>query len=276
MAKLGILAKEKLVKLYVEEGKSLEDIGKLYGASRTAIYKKFKKFNIKRRYMSHARLKAQKQGKLPQQYIYINENFFSKWSAKMAYISGLLITDGCISDTGVISFSMNEKHLLEKVKQAMDSQHRVVPSKYQKNLYCLSFARERMVKDLYKIGIGPRKSLTVKFPKIPHVFLADFIRGVFDGDGSVFFDMRSKNFPLRTKFGGGSKDFVEKLEIELQELGLPKRNIYKQKTKNGFYYYFNYGHKDSERLFNILYKNGKNTLFLERKCRKFIKSWQRS
>jgi len=272
--KLAKLTKEKLLVLYKKERKSLEDIGRLYGVSRSAIFKKLKKFNIKQRSKDQTRLEAQRQGKLPQQYFSINENFFSEWSAEMAYVLGLFITDGCVSNTHMISLSMNEKGLLEKVKRVMGSQHKITLSKHQKSLYCFRFGRKKMVKDLRKFGIKPKKSLSVEFPKVPNVFLGNFIRGVFDGDGSVFFDPRSKEFPIRSKFGGGSRNFIEKLETSLQSLGLPKRNIYEQKTKNGVYYMFIYGHKDSKKLFTILYENIQNELFLERKYKKFLKGFQ--
>ena len=85
----------------------------------------------------------------------------------------------------------------------------------------------------------------------------------------MLFDKRSKNFPVRSKFHSGSKDFIEKLETTLQGLGLPKRNIYVQKTKNAFLYMFKYSHKDSQKLFDIMYKNVENRLFLERKYKRF-------
>jgi hypothetical protein len=277
MAKLAKLTEENLVRLYVEGKGSLEDIAKLYGVSRVAIFKKFKKFHIKPRSKSLARLEAQKQGKVPQQFFAINEKFFSRWSREMAYILGLIITDGCISKEGRISLSMNDREILEKVKIAMESGHPIVPSKHQEGLYHFNFARARLVKDLGIFGIGPKKSLVVKFPQIPDAFMSDFIRGIFDGDGSVFF-LKDNNtrYPLRTKFGSGSKDFIIKLEINLQKLGLPKRNIYEQKTKNGIYYMFTYGHKDSQKVFNVLYKNHPNIPFLERKYNRFLEGFKRS
>ena len=123
--KLADLTKEKLLILYKKERKSLEDIARLYGASRSAVFKKLKKLNIRQRSKAQARLEAQKQGKLSHQYFSINENFFSEWSAEMAYVLGLFITDGCVSNTHMISLSMNEKGLLEKVKRAMGSQHKI-------------------------------------------------------------------------------------------------------------------------------------------------------
>jgi len=276
MNKLIRLTKDKLAELYITDRKSLEDIAGLYSVSRVAIYKRLKKYAIKQRSKSEARIEAQKQGKLPQQFFDINENFFSSWSPEMAYVLGLIITDGCISKTGVISLSMNDKELLEKVKKVMASAHNITPSKHQKGLYCFHFAREKLVKDLEKLCVVPRKSLIVRFPGVPKVFLPDFLRGVFDGDGSVFFDKRRPNFPLRSKFVSSSQDFIEGLEESLSSLGMPKRTVYKQKTKNGWSHMFIYDHKDSAKLFEILYKNAQNGLFLERKYKRFLEGLKRT
>lgn len=270
MERLNSLAKDELISLYVDNKKSLEDIAKIYNVSRVAVYKKLKKYGIKQRSKSEARIEAQKQGKLPQQFFDINESFFSSWSPEMAYVFGLIVTDGCVSDTGVVSLCLNDLDLLEKVKKALGSEHKITPSKRQKGLYCFYFSRERMVGDLEKLGVLPRKSLTVRFPKVPQWYLPDFIRGVFDGDGSVFFDKRQPKFPLRAKFISGSEDFIIVLQKNLELLGMPKRTVYKQKTKNGWSYMFIYAHKDSVTLFNILYKNVQNGLFLERKYKRFL------
>lgn len=270
MIRLNDLTKEQLFNLYVNEKKSLGDIAKLYNVSRTAIYKKLKKYGLKQRSKSEARLEAQKQGKLPQQFFDINENFFSSWSPEMSYVLGLIITDGCISRAGTVSLCINDRELLEKVKKVMGSAHNITPSKYQKGLYYFHFAREKLAEDLHKFGIFPRKSLTVKFPDVPEDYLPDFIRGVFDGDGSVFFEKRSKPSPLRTNFVSGCKDFIDGLEKSLESLGMPARTIYRQKTKNAWSYKLVYCHRDSIKLLKILYKNTQNRLFLERKYKRFL------
>jgi len=274
MRKLQDLTKEGLIALYIDEKRSLEDIGKLYGVSRVAVYDKLKKFDIKRRSKSQARLEAQKQGKLPQQYFYINEDFFSKWSADMAYVLGLFVTDGCISkvenNSYRISLCLNDRELLGEVAKAMGSEHTIATSKYQKGLNIFIFGREKIAQDLIGLGMKPRKSYDLNFPDVPKEYLRGFIRGVFDGDGSVFFDVHSKNCPVRTKFVSSSKDFIKRLEESLQGMGLPQRVIYEQKTKNGISYMFRYGHNDSRRLFEVLYKGVPvGSLFLERKYSKF-------
>lgn len=270
MRKLDDLTRDKLIALYLTQNKSLEDIARIYNVSRTAVYKRLKKYGLVQRSKSEARIEAQKQGKLPQGFFDINEDFFSTWSYEMAYVFGLIITDGCVSDSGVISLCINDKDLLEVVKKALCSEHKIVPSKHQRGLYYFHFAREKMVRDLGKLGVLPRKSLTVQFPVVPQGFLPDFLRGVFDGDGSVFFDKRRGKFLLRSKFVSSSVDFINGLHSSLRFLGMPERKIYKQKTKNAWSYMFIYEHNDSIKLFNILYGNIKDRLFLERKHAKFL------
>lgn len=113
------LKKEELRRLYLRERMSLEDIARLYGVSRVAVWKYCKDEQLIRRTRSEARLEAQKKGKVPQSYFHINEDFFNKWSAEMAYILGLLMTDGCLSKpkngSYRIRLCLNDKELLEKL-----------------------------------------------------------------------------------------------------------------------------------------------------------------
>ena len=265
------LPKEDLERLYLDDKKSLEDIGRMYGVSRVAIWKYCRDAGLNRRSRSEARLEAQKKGKVQQEYFEINENFFGKWSPEMAYVLGLIITDGCISKHGKILISINDKDLLEVVKTALGAGHPIRQSKHQKGLYVFTFAREKLIADLNKLGVFPKKSHNVRFPDVPNLYLIDFIRGVFDGDGSIFFEKRSLKNPLRASFISGSKDFIGALETRLTDLVMSRRNIYQQKTKNGILYMFRYAHNDSVKLFKILYKNAEDSgLYLRRKYYKFL------
>lgn len=266
------LKEEELRKLYLKERMSLEDIARLYGVSRVAVWKYCQAAQLTRRSKSEARLEAQKRGKVPQQYFHINEGFFSTWSAEVAYVLGLLMTDGCLSKVKGGSYSirlcLNDKELLEKVAKALGSEHILSSSNWQKGLHMFIIGREKMAQDLLKLGMKPRKSLNIRFPEVPEAYLRDFIRGVFDGDGSVYFNTQNPEYPLITKFVGGSKAFITGLEARLQGLGMPKRTIYKQKGKNPSYM-FRYGHKASLGLFKVLYEGVKNGLYLDRKYDKF-------
>ncbi|MBF0252197.1 MAG: helix-turn-helix transcriptional regulator [Candidatus Omnitrophica bacterium] len=133
-----------------------------------------------------------------------------------------------------------------------------------------------MSKDLKRLGIWPNKSLKIEFPEVPAEYMADFIRGVFDGDGSVYVEKRNKNLTLITTFVSSSVSFISGIEKSLIDLGMPKRKIYQSQTKNGFSYSIKYSHKHSRKLFKIMYGNGtKNKILLVRKYRKFIEGFKK-
>lgn len=270
------LKKEELHGLYLREKKSLEDIARMYGVSRAAVWKYCKAEGLSRRNRSEARLEAQKKGKVPQKYFNINENFFSRWTQEMAYIFGLLMTDGCLSraknGSYKISLCLNDKELLEKVAKTMSSNHPIILSRYQKDLYIFMFGRAKLVQDLMRLGMKPRKSLDLGFPDVPKEYLRDFIRGVFDGDGSVYFTKQSKKSPLISKFSSASESFILGIKHAMESLGMPQKRLHCEKRENPIYY-IRYCHTDSLRLFKIMYDRLKNGLYLERKYERFLKGF---
>ena len=272
------LSKQKLIKLYEVEGLSLADIAKMQSVSRVAIMKYCDQLGVKRRTKSKSRLLAQQKGKIQKQrYCTINEDFFSFWSSDMAYIFGLLITDGCISKikggSYRISLCLNDRDLLLKVAKTMGSDHTITESKYQKDINVFIFGREKIAQDLLRLGMKPRKSLDVKFPEVPKEYLRDFIRGVFDGDGSAFFEPKNNYNALKSSFTSGSREFIYRLEKALYGLGMSKRTIYESSTTGKpISYKFKYSHKNSLQLYSKLYQNLRGGLYLKRKYDKFKKA----
>ncbi len=102
------LTKDKLIELYIEKGMSLTDIGKIAGCTRVNVHYKLKRYGIDARTKTQARTMALDKGKIKTtktdefgdeieikyQKIRYNENFFKIWSAEMAYVLGLIYTDG--------------------------------------------------------------------------------------------------------------------------------------------------------------------------------------
>lgn len=62
----------------------------------------------------------------------------------------------------------------------------------------------KLVRQIINLGCFPRKSLTLKFPTfdiVPEQYMSHFIRGYFDGDGSVSEGKNVKvNFTGNTEF----------------------------------------------------------------------------
>lgn len=95
---------------------------------------------------------------------------------------------------------------------------------------------------------------------MPKLYIRDFVRGYFDGDGSVFFVeyIRTKDKrhtrELRTNFTSGSKIFLEQFMKVLQrELGLPIKKL--GTYNNGSSLKLGYGMKDSDTLLHYMYYN---------------------
>ena len=56
--------------------------------------------------------------------------------------------------------------------------------------YKLALISDKLVSDIEKLGVVERKTLTLTFPDLREDLIPHFIRGYFDGDGSVFLHTR--------------------------------------------------------------------------------------
>ena len=269
---------EEISKLYLQEGLSPQEIGDRYGVSRKGVWKYLKIHGIPTRNPYDAHQVARRTGRVTNESP-INDKFFSEWSPKMAWVLGLIFTDGDMSigpnGSFMVGISSTDYELLEKVRDAMESQH-IIQTKKQTlggSIYRLVWYRTLMSQDLLRLGITPKKSLTMTYPDVPSGLERHFIRGLFDGDGSVFIEPRSKSSPLRVHYVCGSKQFIVSLEEQLHILaGLRKQTIYSRPTQTS--YYFKYAHEDSLNFFRFVYAGDCSSMRLERKYRKFIEGMQ--
>lgn len=260
--------------LYFDEELSSADIANRFNVSRKTVWKYLKRHGICTRDKTQARRVAIKKGKISQVLYDIDEEFFKAWSAQMAWVLGLMVTDGhiAIGPSGMLvpSLASISLPLLENVRRAMKSNHpiKLVNQTLGGTIYKFEFCRRRLAEDLVALGVTPKKSLIVQFPTIPASYVSHFIRGVFDGDGSVFLEPRSKKSPLRVFFVSGSRDFIEKLEDTLhRNARLRKQTIYSRPEQTS--YYFKYGHGDSLKFFEYVYSGSSYDIRFGTKFAKF-------
>ncbi len=113
-----------------------------------------------------------------------------------AYLRGFIYADGNICCDNVkgrykLNFTISEKDVwhIFKIKEVMESHHKIGKYKYPCNrdpYYTLDIAGKDLVMQLISHGLVPRKSLVLKPPvTVPAYFIPHFIRGCFDGDGSI-------------------------------------------------------------------------------------------
>lgn len=147
---------------------------------------------------------------------HVNGGFFKTWSHDMAYILGFWFADGCIryKKCGSKIFSITQHkddiYILEEILKKMDSNHPLVKTR---NCFDIFIGSKEIFNDILLLGGKPRKSMDVEFPNVPKIYLPDFIRGYFDGDGCVYKHYKSYN----SNFVCGSLKFLEKLNEILGE-----------------------------------------------------------
>lgn len=120
---------------------------------------------------------------------------------------------------------------------------------------------------MLNLGIGPRKSKTIRLPILSNKYFSHFLRGYFDGDGCVnICTYRRKNRKnlstiLSSEFTSGSKNILIGIKNRLQEMGIIK----------GGSFFYNQGYRlsfsinDSLRLYEFMYSDLGNDLYLSRK-----------
>jgi len=177
----------------------------------------------------------------------------------MAYVLGFWFTDGYMrhEKSYRISFSSKDYDILALIKKCLASNHNIVAQKKDDSKDLIVFSKKLYLK-LLQLGGKRCKSRTIVFPKVPNKFLADFVRGYFDGDVSVFYvtylHTKIKRFrtELRSNFTSGSIEFLEILqEILNKHLGLVKKKICGY--NDGRSLKLGYGTYDTLKLLNFMY-----------------------
>ena len=195
-----------------------------------------------------------------------NEHYFSQInSIEKAYWLGFLYADGCVHEkTNEISITLKESEHLEKFRNAIGAINHKVGSyidkrwKSKPTIYYFSIKDFRLKSDLIKWGCVPNKSLTISsIPNVPRDYTSHFLRGYYDGDGSLHWSQNTNNF--RISFTG-TKDFLAEIKKEL--------NVsvsISQLDNNKSYYLQIAGKNQVERILNYLYRNSEKNIRLDRK-----------
>jgi hypothetical protein len=157
----------------------------------------------------------------------LDETYFDTINTEeKAYFLGFLFADGCnILHRNRISIGLNEKDygLLKQLNDLLFSENCIktehrISTHYIKGKRCKSTGRsiclyinsKRISSKLNEIGMIPRKSSVVKFPScIPPELLCHFVRGYFDGDGSLIKYNSKRGYTIKI---ASSRTFCLKLK----------------------------------------------------------------
>jgi len=216
----------------------------------------------------------------------INKDFFKKWTPEMAYVLGFFAADGYMvknkRGAHFIDFYSTDRCILEKILKIVDGNQKISIRKRvltQRPSYRLQFGSKVWFEDLTKLGFMQCKSKVLQFPTIPMRYLKDFVRGYFDGDGSVnlgrYFrkDRKKWHWVLTTQFTSGSRPFLKELWYHLHPYILGGHIHEKTPRANGSGHGYDliFSIHDSIRLADFMYKNSDH-LYLPRKLKVFQKA----
>jgi hypothetical protein len=296
---------------YTNKKRSMIDIANDLGCTRQAVYKMLRRFDIGARSQSEAANLAIRRGKKTAvrvdesgqetfqvlQKIDVNEKFFSSWSAPMAWVLGLVFTDGNIDPGSKIDpsrrsgasprlkISQKDPEILYKAVRLMEcnaklrySEERRYGSTVAGALYTMDIANSRLYHDLVALGLTPNKSLTMPFPNIPQEFCRHFVRGCWDGDGTVHISTVRGSTNTYASIVSGSLDFMKGMVDQLFRVGIMRRKgihfmgSYRHPgeplgltEQRGSYRVTAKGRENLTNLFHYLYDGVDSSIRLERK-----------
>lgn len=253
-----------VVELY-ESGLSMEQIANKYGCYRQSVEILFRRLDIKGRDRHEVK-----------SILYpVNRKCFTDWKDEHTlYFYGLLLSDGCIRDSGSVSlaFSLEDLKTLEEFKEYICSENVIGISK--KNNSCqFSFRDTVIASNLLKAGLEPRKSTKEKFPltvdREDLQSVRHFWRGFICGDGSV---RPIRNYP--SLFICGSLEICTEFKMFCEKvLGFNIQSSVKRNSKTPDFYYFRIAGRKARDVALFMFEN--QTICMERKLKDALdmKNW---
>ena len=206
----------------------------------------------------------------------LNENYFQKLDSKdKAYFLGFIYADGFITKRSqgqsILGLTLAEIEPIDKFKKYIQTDKKVGYYKKTNSYsdksyeYKLALISDKLVADIEKLGVTERKTLTLTFPDLREDLIPHFIRGYFDGDGSVFLHDSEGRLGINIC---GTKEFLTTLSKHLSFIE-EGQCVYKEERKETNCWNLKLtSNIRSLELYHYMYKDC-DDLYLSRKKEKF-------
>lgn len=255
-----------IIEMY-QSNVSLREIERRTHHGRHAVAKMLEKLNIKNTSGNHYRK------------YFFDFDFFEKIDNELkAYWLGFMYADGCVlpqdprgygEQEFKIQIAKQDLELLEHFKEDIKSTYpiREDNSKQNKNekhqvQIIQSLRSQKAVEDLKRLGCVENKSLILTFPtedQVPKEYIYDFIRGYFDGDGSINYYEKQNAFHISFV---GTEAFIKELSKYFEG-----GSVISDKRKENSWYFNLGGNQQILKAYHLMYDN--KTRYMKRKYDKF-------
>ena len=208
----------------------------------------------------------------------VNEDYFEDInSPEKAYWLGLFYADGTVIQKGAsCRLGLKDKEHIEKFKTAIGAiNHKIgktVDKRWKKisTVYFLSVKSKKMLTDLCKWGCVPNKThKDLCLPNIGEELLPHFIRGYFDGDGSLHKVISGWRIQVI-----GSETLINEIKAlfksnvkTVKEYTLDENG---NKVERQAYYFQIMGNDQLTRILNWLYQDSTEEMRLDRKYNRYL------
>jgi intein/homing endonuclease len=258
-----------IIKFYID-GEPINKLCKKFGCRSQKIKQILQSNNVELRTIEESHRKYA-----------INENFFDVIDTEdKAYFLGFLYADGCNHQkSNYVSLSLKniDKEILLKLAKLIfkdNYQDRIIDrdrSSEGKGLESiLSISSKHMCQQLDKLGCMQAKTFKLTYPEwIPNNLHSHFIRGYFDGDGSIYVNtIKGRGSSVKVtstlNFVTGIKNIISK-EIEIN------CSIYEH-SKSKVYDFNTSGDRQVKKFLDWIYKEA--NIFLKRKHDQYLQLLQ--
>jgi hypothetical protein len=204
-----------------------------------------------------------------------NTHIFDTWTEESAYILGFWFADGSICNES------NGKHRYKRwvidntdeqialgIAEIMDCPINIQAKNRRKPCFRVRVRSDRLFDHCFSLVGSTKKSHTpLSFPDVPDAHLKHFVRGFFDGDGSIFLKsyvnrLDKPTSELQTSFSAASYtgNYLEELKQQIREQ-VPVKD--KKIVRHRNMHKLTFCQKDSVYLCEWMY--GGATIFMHRK-----------
>jgi LAGLIDADG-like domain len=232
-----VLTEDFLRQRYLEERQYAVSIGSELGIDAATERNFMKRFNILLRTSSESRRPS------------VDSSGFHMLSTDWhAYWTGFLAADGCVyinekKDEQRVQLILHiaDADHLRNLQQGLKTAIPVYLRPHGQRLIARIVIHDsNLVNALAHWGIVPNKSLIMSWPThLPSTAILAYIRGYFDGDGTVFhrhWTSQNRSWTETVyRFISGSVPFLEGLQQELNKRGIQTHAIYRNQEANAFF-----------------------------------------